>query len=102
MKYETKVRCLSFLSDERQFKVFGTRLRDSQTGKVGPSMRVVQQAIDEGLVEPGFFLVTDKGRKFLSRGKTRRLVFSVPVANAEDVRTLVQSYLRMVKDAELV
>jgi hypothetical protein len=69
---------------------------DSQTGKVGPSLRVVKQAIDEGLVEPDLFLLTDKGRKFLSRGTTRRLVFVVPVENAEDVRTLVQSYLSMV------
>ena len=93
MKYESKLKCLTFFSEHPQVKLWGIRVIDSKTGEHGPTLKVLKQAYREGLVDPETLILTDKARQFLERRKVRRVVFSVPVEMAEDVQRLVSSYV---------
>lgn len=102
MKYESKLKCLTFFSEHPQVKLWGIRVIDSKTGEHGPTLKVLKQAYREELIDPETLTLTDKARRFLAQRKVRRVVFSVPTEMAKDVQTLVASYVRMATDSEML
>lgn len=96
MKYETKMRCLRFVADTVEFEWLEEGVCDKATGKAGPSLPVIQQAIDEGLITVDLdarMRLTEKGSAALRPVKMRRLTFLVAEEHVIAINNMVMSYI---------
>jgi len=100
MKYETKMRVLNFVSEVEHITVAGICTYNATTGKRGPSVDAMQQAVNEGLIEfdmAGRVFLTEHGKQVLEPTKLRKLTFLVPLEHVVAVNHMVNEYLLEVK-----
>lgn len=101
MKYETKMRVLKFANDVRTVKVVGDWVYDGVTGQRGPSVGVVKQAYDSGLIDfdsANRLFLTASGQQALSPSKLRRVSYLVPLEHVAAVNRMVNEYLNGVEN----
>ena len=98
MKYESMIRCLTFVDSANKFAWVNNQVFNKETGLRGPRSAVLQQAMDDDLIfiDPlGRLFLTDKGRAKLHPVKVRRLTFTVPSNMVDAVNSAVRHVLAM-------